>query len=274
MERKPDQVKFQSNLQAARKQPRATEQSLLMGLLYDEQGNRFTPSHSTEKGRRYRYYISQTVIMNSGNLHNGPARVPASEIEELVLSQATSLLRSPQHMMHIFDPGASRTQIQSAIKVFREWSTTSSEKIRQLLRSAVKRIVVHTDRIEIEIDRAALHKSVLSVSEDITLPSNSPDNLVTIEAAAHLKRCGDEVRLVLPPEVPSLIWAISRAHDWVDRILRGEAVNQRSIAKVTGLDERCISRIIPLAFRRKPPAVAWHGPIRDRTDSCNDKTVL
>jgi hypothetical protein len=34
----------------------------------------------------------------------------------------------------------------------------------------------------------------------------------------------------------------------VDRILRGEAVNQRSIAKETGLDERYLSRVIPLAF--------------------------
>ncbi|MFZ1945596.1 MAG: hypothetical protein WAU43_18385 [Acidobacteriaceae bacterium] len=64
------------------------------------------------------------------------------------------------------------------------------------------------------------------------------------------------MRLVLPPDspgakphaVPSLIRAMSRAHDWVERILRGEAVNQRSIAKETGLDERYISRIIPLAF--------------------------
>ncbi|MGB8478693.1 MAG: hypothetical protein WCE63_07620 [Acidobacteriaceae bacterium] len=41
---------------------------------------------------------------------------------------------------------------------------------------------------------------------------------------------------------------MARAHDWVDRVLRGEAVSQRSIAKEIGLDERYVSRIIPLAF--------------------------
>jgi site-specific DNA recombinase len=45
-----------------------------------------------------------------------------------------------------------------------------------------------------------------------------------------------------------LIRAISRAHDWVDRILRSETLNQQSIAKETGLDERYISRIIRLVF--------------------------
>ena len=134
--------------------------------------------------------------------------------------------------------------------------TATSDKIRDLLRSTAKRIIARNETIEIQLDKSALWQTVLGISEEDAQPGNDPDELVVIAATAQLKRCGGEVRLVLPPDspgvqphlVPSLIRAISRAHDWVDRILRGEVVNQRSIAKETGLDERYISRIIPLAF--------------------------
>ena len=40
----------------------AKSPSLLVGLLYDDQGNRFTPSHAVKRGKRYRYYVSQAAI--------------------------------------------------------------------------------------------------------------------------------------------------------------------------------------------------------------------
>jgi len=251
------QQQFQRNLQAARKRPRSTEQSLLMGLLYAEKGNRFTPSHATKKGRRYRYYVSQAVIKNPRNRPHGPVRIPASEIEELVLSQLTLLLRSTQRMMEMLvGSDASAAEVQAVTEASREWNTAPTDKIQSLLQSTAQRVVAYNDRIEIQINKSLLRQIALGISDEQTSPSDNPNDLVTIEATAELKRCGGEVRLVVPldspgarpHEVRSLIRAISRAHEWVDRILQGEVVNQRSIAKETGLNERYISRVIPLAF--------------------------
>src|ERR1700736_6058612 len=48
----------------ATKQGRARAESgaLLMGLVFDDRGNRMSPSHTTRKGGRYRYYVSQAGL--------------------------------------------------------------------------------------------------------------------------------------------------------------------------------------------------------------------
>src|SRR5713226_276799 len=48
---------------------RAAMPSLLVGLVYDERGNRFTPAHAVKNGKRYRYYVSQAAIKNPGSCH-------------------------------------------------------------------------------------------------------------------------------------------------------------------------------------------------------------
>ena len=41
---------------------RKVPSSILAGLVFDAEGNRYTPTHAVKKGRRYRYYTSQAVI--------------------------------------------------------------------------------------------------------------------------------------------------------------------------------------------------------------------
>jgi site-specific DNA recombinase len=90
--------------------------------------------------------------------------------------------------------------------------------------------------------------------------SSSPlhgDDPIVLETEAKLKRCGGEVRLVLPPNSngeipgrssPALLKVIARAHNWQERIVSGSAQDLRSIAQQTGLSQRYVSRILECAF--------------------------
>jgi DNA invertase Pin-like site-specific DNA recombinase len=64
----------------ARKLKLKSSPSLLAGKIYDEKGNRMTPSHTVKNGLRYRYYISKTAPDAKWRA----LRVPAPEIEALV----------------------------------------------------------------------------------------------------------------------------------------------------------------------------------------------
>ncbi len=51
----------------------STETSWLTGRLFDENGNRFTPTHTTKRGRHYRYYVSRAMIQGrKGDRRRGP----------------------------------------------------------------------------------------------------------------------------------------------------------------------------------------------------------
>ncbi len=254
-----DQVQNQlkANLQGPRIRPRATEQSLLMGLLYDNDGNRFTPSHATKKGQRYRYYVSQVVIRDASKGASGPVRLPATEIEDLVVSQLTSLLASPQKILDMLDASSEGpTKTQQIIGAARGWANASPGKIRVLLKSIVTRILVQKEQVVISLSRHALREALLGPQEIESLTQLDRNDDITLNASASLIQCKSEMRFQLPPDAPGskahsdpfLLRAIARANDWVDRILSGSAANQRSIAAETGLDERYISRLLPLAF--------------------------
>jgi site-specific DNA recombinase len=251
------QAQFKANLQAERRRPRATSTSLLMGLLYDEDGIGFTPSHAMKKGRRYRYYVSQALAKGKSKSPAGPGRIPAEEIEELVLSRLASLLQSATRILDLLQPySLGMTETQHVAKVAQEY-LASQEKVRNDLRSMVTRVIVRQQKVELQVSKKALLQAFLTPQQNDEIAGTLPalEDLILLEADAQLRRCGGEIRLLLADTeqsrarpVPSLVRAVARAHDWMDRILCGEIPNQRALAKQTGFDERYISRIIPLAF--------------------------
>jgi len=62
----------------------AREPSLLAGLLFDETGERMTPTHANKRGTRYRYYVSRALVRDGRREVPGGRRVPARDLEGIV----------------------------------------------------------------------------------------------------------------------------------------------------------------------------------------------
>ncbi len=59
--------------------------ALLIDCILDDRGNAMSPSHATKKGVRYRYYVSTALVRGRKAEAGSVARVPAQQVEALVL---------------------------------------------------------------------------------------------------------------------------------------------------------------------------------------------
>jgi site-specific DNA recombinase len=75
---------------AGRKASRSASQALLLGKLYDDRGNRMSPSYSTKNGIRYRFYVSSALLRGRKGAAGSLARIPAAEIEDAVVATLKS----------------------------------------------------------------------------------------------------------------------------------------------------------------------------------------
>lgn len=58
--------------------------AILAGRIFDDRGNRMTPTHTNKRGVRYRYYVSHALMQKRAHEAGSVSRVPAPEIESLV----------------------------------------------------------------------------------------------------------------------------------------------------------------------------------------------
>src|ERR1700692_3915759 len=78
-----DQTQELLSLHAVRTdvKPRGATSSSLIGKSFDDRGERLTPSHAVKGNRRYRYYVSSSLMKGAARNSGQGWRVPALEIE-------------------------------------------------------------------------------------------------------------------------------------------------------------------------------------------------
>jgi site-specific DNA recombinase len=261
------QAQLSTNNDARRNGVKARHPSLLAGLIHDEHGNRFTPSHSVKDGKRYRYYVSQAAIQHLPNAGKAPVRIPAQEVEAAILSRLQSFLAKDQEVVDLLafdsdDASTTQTLIAAANRMAKTLDTAPATEVCRFVRLLVRGVVVREASIEVklgkEVTRVALAGGWLKAQDPatITRDSNAYEETLVLNIEGRVRRCGGEVRLILEGDreheparpVPAMIKAVARAHEWYEQIVEGQSFGGRAIAATTGLDERYISVIIRCAF--------------------------
>jgi len=261
------QAQLKSDNQGRRYGLKVNFPSLLVGLLQDSDGNRFTPCHTTKNGRRYRYYVCQAAS-DRGEAANKPTRVPAHDVERQVVLRLRSFLQSEKDVMDALclpEDLPTRTQqiMAAAARKFDQLSSGAPAVVKDFVRKVVHHVVFHPDRIEVEVGKQKLcaglngDQHTSSIRPATQRPERASGDVIRLEIEARVKRCGGEMRLVLPPDhrgqVPShpassLLKALARARTWHEWILAGEVSGRRAIAQRLGLNERYVSRVLECAF--------------------------
>ena len=63
---------------------RQSSEALLAGKLFDDRGNRMSPTWARKGSKRWRYYVSQAALQGDKSKAGSIVRVPAAEVEALV----------------------------------------------------------------------------------------------------------------------------------------------------------------------------------------------
>jgi hypothetical protein len=80
---------------ARTKRPLGRTPAILKGLIFGPMGAAMTPAHTRKNGRLYRYYASIDVIKH-GPSASTLRRVPAAQIEAVVVAQIKTLVQTPE----------------------------------------------------------------------------------------------------------------------------------------------------------------------------------
>jgi hypothetical protein len=73
-------------------------------LIYDDSGERMTPTHANKKGTRYRYYVSPGLVRGTRRQAPRGRRVPAGDLERLIEERLTQFLGSEAEVFAAIEP--------------------------------------------------------------------------------------------------------------------------------------------------------------------------
>jgi hypothetical protein len=209
----------------------------LTNKLFDVSGERLISVHVNKKGRRYRYYISQSLKTDPKDASSSGWRLPGQEIEQVIAHAASEILLDDGAITATLqEAGIASHHIPSALNVAKK----IQENTKDLIDRFIKRVELRQDGTRLTLSLASL----LSPEVDLNIIRDVP---------LRMKRRGIEMRLIINGSSPvrvdqTLLKTIVCAHKWFNDLATGRVKNMAEITSREGVDKSYVSRVVNLAF--------------------------
>jgi hypothetical protein len=211
---------------------RAKSESPLIGRIYDDRGNRMSPSHARKQGIRYRYYVSSPLLQGDAGDAGSVGRVPAAEIEALVGRAVGERFKDS-----VLPDG-------------------------DFIRAHVLRVEVQADHLAVELRAANREPPIDRENGTPQSPESGKQETPRIVLRVPWKKPPSKRRreIIVPQSVApqdarpiraetraTLVASIARGRRWLDEIVAG-AITVEQIAAREGCSIRQVNMTVSLAF--------------------------
>jgi site-specific DNA recombinase len=199
---------------------RVNSEAVLAGRIFDDRGNRMTPSHVRKRGVKYRYYLSSALLQGQPERAGAVSRIPAAEIEDLVLRSVRAHLNPSADVENavLINTHVARVEVQSDQLLIELTDAKGTGSKRSRSRNTLK---------------VPWHKTPLKRRREILVPASVPPQ---------------DARAMRSESRALLIASIARGRRWLNELIADPTANTASIATRDGCSIRKVNMTISLAF--------------------------
>lgn len=260
-----DEVQLQLKADARKNRTQKTgavDQSKLLGKIFDENGERFTPSHSKKGKRRYRYYVSRHLIRDgiknlSTDQSKSPGetnsktnwRLPAKQFEDMIGAAIMDHLIKNQHKLLTKD--VSTEQIKSYLETIKSlaYDNDGSLQLKLSYFEMIKRIDLQAGSVTITLNG---EETATQLSID---PELINDDLLIFDTPFQHRKRGVESKFTIGSQITNydeiLVKNLSQAHHFMEQLKSGKSPDQivqdYSFKSNTTITARRVLHLIKLA---------------------------
>lgn len=213
------------------------DRSPLAGKIFDDTGDRLTPSHSRKSGKRLRYYISRRLVVDRGAKHPDAWRLPAEQLENLIVDLVQQHLNKPMTASELLSQASASQLIKAKKQLSANRHAVSWLKL-------AGRVNLQPGSISVSLDHKIFAAMLDCKPEKLNLDA------LTITSPFQMRRRGVELKLHLgdaPAEIDrALVQNVVTAQRWLRMIIDGKSLAK--IANEEGITSHRVRMVTDLAL--------------------------